>query len=163
MLLPYAIYIHMYMDIFRCAYWIHIYVLICTSNDVGRGTGWRPFRRSPDDSVVLLRPPVCLLLRPPRCSVESTKSVCDLCLSACLSRIPKSQSVAPWPYNTGWGRGLNILCILILVTKIHSPRTPKTMRIFKSEANLNAPSKTIVVYGSKHHSQANFIWIWKYD
>ena len=49
----------------------------------------------------LLRPPVCLLLRPPQCCwPESTKSVCDLCLSSCLSGIPKSQSVAPGPYST---------------------------------------------------------------
>ena len=34
---------------------------------------------------------------------ESTKSVCDLCLSSCLSRIPKSQSVGPRPYSTSCG------------------------------------------------------------
>ena len=39
---------------------------------------------------------------------ESTKSVCDLCLSSCLSGIPKSQSVAPRPHSASvwvgrWG------------------------------------------------------------
>ena len=34
---------------------------------------------------------------------ESTKSVCDLCLSTCLSTDPKSQSVEPRPKSTSCG------------------------------------------------------------